>query len=94
MRPSFTATSIPQSIEQRTHADWTQRTSAASTPSARNRSTRTGQLSPCAYGVRVPQMSAIRSLTRRRVPRSCAAKRSAIRRPEALAGVDKWGIVV
>src|SRR5215213_11744280 len=62
MRPEWTPMSSPQPLEHSTHADGTQFTSAAGTPSSRYSSTRTGHAVPAGCGVRVPQMSAIRSV--------------------------------
>src|SRR5699024_2870417 len=62
MAPSLTAMSMASPSECRIDAEGTQRsTSLSATPSARWVSTRTGQISPGPYGVRVPQGSAIRS---------------------------------
>src|SRR3954468_11727158 len=62
MRPSATATSMPQPFEHRTHADCTHRTALASTPGSMYSSTRAGHGSPAACGVLAPQMSLMRSV--------------------------------
>jgi len=54
--------SIPQPLEHSTQADRTKSTSSTGTPASTYSSTRTGHGVPAAWGVRIPQMSAIRSV--------------------------------
>src|SRR5215207_9616200 len=79
--------SIPQPFEHKTQADCTQCTSVSETPSSTNWSTRAGQRVPPEYGVRLPQISAILSITA--TPLSCdpTAPRSKLR-PDSRLDVD------